>query len=160
MSENNQIDKMFKISYKVYIDRKEWPQDVIELLKNNNIKFGVWECNTLKKEYDDPPEELSYIAIDKELYQKIKRISEITGISMKDIACNELDHLLTDFIPEEPFIFLDTHLGIENIDNPIEILEQLKEIVNFGDKYFEALKTMDPVKYVKEWNTGHIKSNK
>ena len=33
MGEKNQIDKMFKNSYMIHIERKEFPKDVIDLLK-------------------------------------------------------------------------------------------------------------------------------
>lgn len=158
MSANNQNDEKIEISYSIYI--KEFPEELIKILQDHNIKFQVWENQELKEENYDPNEELPFVEINPEVYQKVKKISEITGISMKDMASNELDHLLTDHIPEEPFIFLDTHLGIENVKNPIEIIEQLKEIVNIDNRYFEALKTVDPIKYVKEWNTGCIKPNK
>lgn len=156
----HQKKDMFEISYMVHIERKKFPKKIIEILKKNNVNFGIWELYNQKAEYYDPEEEVPLVEIELELYQKLKKISEITGIPIEDMASNELNHLLTDFIPEDPFIFLDAHLGIENVKNPIEIIEQLKEIVNIGDKYFEALKIMDPVKYVKEWNTGRIKTNK
>lgn len=157
MSENNQKEEIIELSYSIHIE--EFPEELIKILQDNNIKFQVWKNQELKEEYYDPEEESPLVEIDKELYQKLKKISEITGIPLGDMASNELSHLLTDFIPEEPFIFLDIHLGIENVKNPIEIIEQLKEIVNIGDKHFETLRIMDPVKYVKEWNTGHIRPN-
>ena len=100
------------------------------------------------------------VEIDPELYQKLKKISEITGIPIKDMADNELDHILTDFLPDEPLIFLDKYLGIENVKDPIGIIEQLSQIINFGEKYIESLKTVDPIEYVKNWGNFLKKSNK
>lgn len=151
MSENNQIDEMCKISYLIHIEKKEYPKELIELLKKNNIEFEALQVMRLQKEYDDSPEELSYIALDNEIYNKLKKISEITGIPMGDMASNELEHMLTDTLPEIPLIFLDAHLGIENVENPFEMLEKMNEVINIGDKYLNWLKTQDPVKYVEEW---------
>ena len=157
--ENNQKVVKYDLVKEI---RTEYNQEILDWLKENHYKFKILKIKDLVpyQTKEEINEELPFVELDPELYQKLKKISEITGISMEDMASNELDHILTDFIPEEPFIFLDIHLGIENVKDPITIIEQLKEIINIGDKYFEALKTMDPVKYVKEWNTGRIKTNK
>ena len=151
MVKENQLDKMFKISYMINIERKEFPKDVIELLKKNNVKFGVWNLYNLKTEYEDSPDELSVISLDPENYNKLKKLSEITGIPMKDIVSAELGDFFYS-VGDIPIIFLDRHLGIDNIEKPIEMLEKMDKVINIGDKYLNWLKTQDLIKHVENWH--------
>jgi len=91
------------------------------------------------------------IEVELEIYQKLKKLSEITGISVEDIASAELGDFFYS-IGDIPVIFLDRHLGIKNIKNPIEMLEKMDEVINIGSKYLEELKTKDLVKYVEDWH--------
>ena len=152
MGEKNQIDKMSKNSYMIRIERKEFPKDVIDLLKKNNVKFRVWENRIFKKEFDDTPEELSVVYIDSEIYKKLKKVSEITGIPMEDIANTEIKGFLRDYVSDEPLIFLDKYLGFKNIKDPISIIEKLNDVVNISEEYIEWLKTIDLNAYVDNWN--------
>ncbi len=152
MGEKNQIDKMSKNSYMIRIERKEFPKDVIDLLKKNNVKFRVWENRIFKKEFDDTPEELSVVYIDSEIYKKLKKVSEITGIPMEDIANTEIEGFLRDHVSDEPLLFLDKYIGFKNIKNPISIIEKLNDVVNISEEYIEWLKTIDLNAYVDNWN--------
>ena len=51
-----------------------------------------------------------------------------------------------------PIIFLDRHLGIKNIKNPIGMLEQMNDIIKIAPKYLEELKNKDLVKHVENWH--------
>lgn len=96
-------------------------------------------------------EEVPLIAVEPEIYQKLKKLSEITGISVKDIASAELGDSFYS-IGDIPVVFLDRHLGIKNIKNPIEMLEKMDEVINIGSKHLEGLKTKDLIKHVKDWH--------
>ncbi len=149
-SKENPSDVMFKISYIIHIERKELPKDIIELLKKNNVKFETWKIRTLKKEYDNSPDELSCVSLNPEIYIKLKKLAIITGIPMEDIASKELGDFFNS-VGDIPVIFLDRHLGIENIENPLEMLEQMNTIINIGDKFLTFLKTQDLTEHVKKW---------
>ncbi len=151
MSQDNNKDKRkeFEISYSIYI--KEFPTDIITLLREKNVKFEVWENKELKKEYYDPKEEVPLIEVDKEIYEKLNKLSEITGILVEDIASRELGDFFYS-VGDYPVNFLDRHLGIENIENPIEMLSKMKDVINIPEKYLESLKTKeDLIKEIEEW---------
>ena len=159
MPENNQKVVKYDIVKEI---TTEYNPEIINWLKERNYKYKIETYRDFSpyQTKEEINEEYPLVEIDPELYQKIKKISEITGIPIKDMTSEELDHILTDFLPDEPLIFLDKYLGIENVKNPIEIIEQLKEIVNIGENYFEFLKTVDPIEYVKNWGNFLKKSNK
>ena len=95
MCSENQIDKMFKISYMVHIERKEYPKDAIELLKKNNVKFGIWKLFNQKEELENIPEENNKeetitISIPKELYNKVEELCKINNLDTNDKIINIL----------------------------------------------------------------------
>ena len=151
MAIENQRNKMFDISYMLLIESKASPKDIIELLKKNNVKFEAWKNYTLKKEYDDSPDDLSCVSLEPEIYNKLKKLSEITGIPIEDIVSAELGDFLYS-VGDQPLIFLDRHLGIENIEKPFEMLEKMNDVINIGESYLEQLKTQNLVKYVEKWH--------
>ena len=132
--------------------RVKYSPKLVKLLIENDIKYEKCKYKDYSpyqpKEYI---EEYPLISIDSELYSKLKKISEITGISIENIANNELGHFLKDDLTEEPLIFLDAHLGIKNIKDPLSIIEKLNEVVDIEIKYLEYLKTVDPIEYVEKW---------
>ena len=142
---------MFEISYVIHIERKESPNDIIELLKKHNIKFGIWKIKDFKIEFDEPYEELPLVTVEKELYNKLKKLSEITGIPVEDIASKELEDFFYS-VGDIPVIFLDRYLGIENIENPIEMLEKMNKVIDIRNKHLNWLKTQDLVEHVKKWH--------
>ncbi len=78
---------------------------------------------------------------------------------MKEIVSKTIgDFFYT--VGEIPVIFLDRHLGIENIENPIEMLEKMNDIIHIGDPHLNWLKTQDLIKYVTEWKHPLQKFNK
>ncbi|KKN63007.1 hypothetical protein LCGC14_0506470 [marine sediment metagenome] len=149
MAIDNPKEEMFEISYIIHIERKEFPNDIIKLLKEHNIKFEIWKNRILKKEYDNSPEELSCVSLDPEINNKLKKLSKITGISIENIVSAELGDFLYS-VGDQPLIFLDRHLGIENIEKPFEMLEKMNDIINIGESYLEQLKTQDLVKYTEK----------
>ncbi len=151
MSQDNNKDKRkeFEISYSIYI--KEFPTDIITLLREKNVKFEVWENKELKKEYYDPYEVVPLIEIDQDIYRKLNKLSEITRISVKDIASKELGDFFNS-VGDYPENFLDRHLGIENIEDPIGMLHKMKDLINIPEKYLKSLKTKeDLIKEVENW---------
>lgn len=148
--QNKQNENKVEISYSIHID--DFPEELIKILLEHNVKFQVWENHELKKEFDDTPEELPVVYIDLEIYNKLKKLCEITGISLEDIANTELKAFLSDNISDEPLIFLDKYLGFKNIKDPIPIIEKMNEVVNLGEDYVAWLKTIDLNAYVDNWN--------
>lgn len=98
-----------------------------------------------------PAFESPLIEVDPERYQKLKKLSNITGISIKDIVSIEMGDFFYS-VGDIPVIFLDRHLGIKNIKNPIGMLEQMNDIINIAPKYLEELKNKDLVKHVENWH--------
>lgn len=94
MSENTQNDEKFEMSYLIHIEKKEFPQKMIDLLKKNNVKFGVWKLYNLKAEYDIPEEnneeETITISIPKELYNKAEELCKINNLETNDKIINIL----------------------------------------------------------------------
>ena len=157
MSENkNKLrEEEFNITYLIEIPRtKEYPTEIADKLKKLNISFKVCKAYELKEEYDNDPDEiLPLISIDLELYKKLKKISEIIGCSIEDIANDELTTAFESSMQGEPLILLDSLIGIKNIENPYSIVEKLKDVLNISDDYLEWLKTVDPIKYVENWKS-------
>lgn len=148
MSQELQKDCKVELSYSIFIE--DLPQDLITYLKEKNIRFQVWQNRHILDD-EEIPEEYPLIPVDIEIFKKLQKISEITGISLKDMANEELTHLITDHIKDEPLIFLDTHLGIENIENPLNLIEQMKDLAGISDKFMTWLKDIDPIEYVNNW---------
>jgi len=115
MATENQIDKMFKISYMVHIERKEFPKDVIELLKKNNVKFGVWELYNQKEELENISEENNKeetitIYIPKELYNKVEELCKINNLDTNDKIIN----ILGDAVFSAEIDYEDGHKHVFN----------------------------------------------
>jgi len=94
------------------------------------------------------------IEIDESLFDKLKQISEISDISMKKMVNNEIKDLLYH-IAHDPAVFLDHFIGIENVENPMKIIKDLKPIVNISEDLIESLEGRGIVNYIKD-----IKSHK
>lgn len=52
MFKNTQNDENFEISYMIHISTKKYPHDLVKLLKEHKIKFGIWKMHNLKAEGD------------------------------------------------------------------------------------------------------------
>ncbi|MFW9872665.1 MAG: hypothetical protein ACFFG0_06140 [Candidatus Thorarchaeota archaeon] len=137
---DNQNEEMFKTLFE--IETKDYPKDVIDFMNKKNISFKAWKIHELKEDLAEIDEELPFVELNPELYQKVKKLSEITGISMEDIVSKELDDFLFS-VGDQIAIFLDRHLGIENIKNPIEMIRNLKELLHIPKRYIEALKNKE-----------------
>lgn len=117
----------------------------------NSVEFEMLKLLELKEGSYDPEEEVPLIEVETEIYQKLKKLSTITGIPIKDIASAELASFFYS-VGDIPVIFLDRHLGIENVKNPIEMLEKMDEVMKIGSEYIEELKTKDLIKHVEDWH--------
>ncbi|MFW9878788.1 MAG: hypothetical protein ACFFG0_37390 [Candidatus Thorarchaeota archaeon] len=137
MSENNQVKEEVNWSY--IIEFAEYPEEIIKLLKERKITFKAWKTHYLEEEFDDNDEELPFVELEPEIYQKVKKLSEITGISMEDIVSKELGDFFFS-VGDQIAIFLDRHLGIENIKNPIETIRNLQDLFNIPKRYVKSLK--------------------
>lgn len=122
MSENNQNDEKIEISYSIYI--KEFPEELIKILQEHNIKFQVWENQELIDKDYDLDEELTFVELDQELYNKLKMVSDLTGLPMEDMVNKEVEHLLYDVMADQPVAFLD-----EFFDNVslLDFIERISE---------------------------------
>lgn len=163
MSENT--EKLHKYTenngYMITIKKAPGIEKILDnlrtLFKQNSVEFEMLRMWQLKKEFRDPEEEASFIEIESEIYMKLKKLSAITGIPIKDIASAEFGDFFNS-VGDIPVIFLDRHLGIENIKNPKEMLEKMDEVINIGSKYLEILKAKDLIKHVEVWHNP-LKSN-
>jgi len=146
--DNKTIESKIRISYKIFSDCSK---KLINFLKDNKIKFQTWQLKELA-ELDDlePSEESAFVEVEPEIYQRVKKLSEVTGIPVETIVSSELGDFFNS-VGDIPVIFLDRHLGIKNIKKPIEMLEKMDDIINIGSEYLEDLKTMDLVKHVENW---------
>lgn len=159
------IGKQHKnIEYPEYLITIKNVPGIEKILKNlrkffiqNSVEFEMLRCLGLKEGSYDSEEEASLIEVESEIYQKLKKLSAITGIPIKDIASAELGSFF-ESVGDIPVIFLDRHLGIENVKNPIEMLEKMDEVMKIGSEYIEELKTKDLVKHVENWHNP-LKSN-
>jgi len=102
---------------------------------------------------------MTLIEVVPEIYQKLEKLSNITKIPIKDIASAELGEFFYS-IGAIPIIFLDRHLGIKNIKNPISMLEKMNEFIDIRQEYIELLKTKDLVKHIKDWYNPLKKTKK
>jgi len=135
--DNKTIESKIRISYKIFSDCSK---KLINFLKDNKIKFQTWQLKELAEPDDlEPSEESAFVEVEPEIYQRVKKLSEVTGIPV------------FNSVGDIPVIFLDRHLGIKNIKKPIEMLEKMDDIINIGSEYLEDLKTMDLVKHVENW---------
>jgi len=96
-------------------------------------------------------QEYPLVEVESEIYQRLKKLSTITGIPIETIVSKELGDFFYS-VGDIPIIFLDRHLGIENIKNPIEILEKMTEVIDIQQEYIEQLKAKDLVKHVEDWH--------
>jgi len=141
---------------KKFIENKEirikYTPKIIESLKQNRILFEVLKIISHSEDAKArAPEELSYVPIDKDVFEKLKHVCKITNIPMKEIITEEIRQLLDGFIRENPLVFLNSFIGIENIEDPIAIVRKLKSVVNIPDDWMKELETTDPIEYVKKW---------
>lgn len=149
MSEKNQLLAESKISY--VIETEEYPEGIIKMLKEKGISFKALKIHNLKQTQEEIDELIPLVEIDLELYQKLNKLSEITGIPVKEIISKEFEVFFFS-IGDQIAIFLDHHLGIENIKNPIEIIRNLKDLLNISERYLDSLKKKDDLlKEIGEW---------
>ncbi|MHA1291371.1 MAG: hypothetical protein ACTSQJ_01735 [Promethearchaeota archaeon] len=141
--------------YMITINKVPGIEKILDKLRmffiQNSAEFEMLRVLGLKEGSFDPEEEVPLIEVEPEIYQKLKKLSTITGIPIKNIASAEFVSFF-DSVGDIPVIFLDRHLGIENVKNPIEMLEKMDEVMNIGSKYIEVLKTKDLVKHVENWH--------
>jgi len=123
-----------------------------KVLEKNKIPFTIEEITSLPEAKEEITKEFPLVSINEELYQKLKQLSEITGISLEDIANEEFEHFINDYIKDSPFHFLDNFLGIENVKDPLSVVKKIKDIANISEDFIEYLKNMDPIQYVKDPN--------
>jgi len=145
--DNKTTEGEIKIRYDIHLKCSE---KALKLLKENNIKFQVWKLHELDDDDYDPYEESPLIEVESEIYQKLKKLSEVTGIPMENIVSTEMADFFNS-VGDIPVIFLDSHLGIKNIKNPIEMLEKMDDIIHIGPEYLKDLKNADLVKHVECW---------
>ena len=134
------------------IETKKYPEEVIKILKEKNISFDITKIHDLTKESNVQEEEIPLIEIDLKIFRKLKKLLEITGIPIEDIANTEIKGFLRDHVSEEPLIFLDKYLGFKNVKDPISVIEKLNDVVNISEEYIEWLKSIDLNAYVDDWN--------
>lgn len=141
--------------YMITINKVPGIEKILDKLRmffiQNSVEFETLRVLGLKEGSYDPEEEVPLIEVESEIYQKLNKLTKITGISIKDIASKELGDFFYS-VSDIPLIFLDRHLGIRNIKNPIEMLEKMNKFIDIRQDYIESLKTKDLVKYVNDWH--------
>lgn len=150
MSENNQ--KVIKYDLIKEI-KTEYKQEIVNWLKDNHYNYKVCEYKdfTPYETKEQTEEVFPLIEVEKESYEKLNKLSEITGIPVKNIASKELGDFFNS-VGDYPENFLDRHLGIENIEDPIGMLHKMKDLINIPEKYLKSLKTKeDLIKEVENW---------
>ena len=121
-------------------------------------KIKVINKMTEKIEPEVDQDKKIQIDIDPKIFQKLEKLSNVTGIPKNDIVSGQMKDFFYS-VGDIPVIFLDRHLGIKNIKNPIEMLEKMKDIINIPPAYLEELKTKDLVKHVENWHNPLKKTN-
>ncbi|MFW9973225.1 MAG: hypothetical protein ACFFDF_23780 [Candidatus Odinarchaeota archaeon] len=150
MSENNQNEDVFDVSYEIHVN--DLSKEVIKFLKEHNIPFQAWRIYNLKEKYNSPDEEIPLVEVDTKIYQKLLKLSEITGIPIKKIVSEEFKTFFFS-VGDQIAVFLDRHLDIRNMENPIKIIRNLKDLLKISDFYLESLKTKeDLIKEIDEFN--------
>ena len=94
--------------------------------------------------------EYPVVPIDEELYQKLNQVSEITGIPVKKMVDNELGDLITNFIGDDPFLFIDCYLDIKKVKDPIALVKKLQPIANIPESLIIEFEDIDPKDYIKK----------
>lgn len=154
-------DKIIEIKGDKYrVSRKilsNYDAEIKKRLDELKIHYELWEVVRAIEDKEEIECECPVIPIDKEIYSKLKKICEITGISMKTIATDEFTTLLFDHIAENPIVFLDMYLGIKNIRDPISIVRKLKPVVDISEKYMEEIENTDPMFWINRYNSFKYK---
>ena len=150
----NYQDKTIKINgIKCKVDfsiRTKFASEVVDYLKQNKIAYQVLETETFIEDPEDTIKEQAYVPIAKDLYDKLVRVCEITGIPLEQIINAEIGTLLNDHAREDPIYFLENFLGIENVKDPIAIARKLQPILNIPESWIKNLEQVDPVQYIKK----------
>jgi len=134
-----EIEEINGIKYKIERQiRLKYTPEIINLLKKHKIPFEAHKNKSLLED-EISYETLPLVEIDKELYDKLKQISEITGISMKKIIDYEIKDILYNQLTDDPMAFLDRFIGIENIKDLMAIIRKFKTIVDIPDRLMKAL---------------------
>jgi len=148
-NQDQETNKNFIENYEI---RTQYTPKIIESLKQNRIPFEVLKIISHSEDAKARvPEELSYVPIDNDVFEKLKQVCDITKIPMGEIITEEIRQILDGFIRENPLVFLNSFIGIENIEDPISIVRKLKPVVNIPDDWMKDLETTDPIDYVKKW---------
>ena len=114
MSQNKQENQ---IKYDLIQGIKtEYNQEIIDFLKEKGYKFHTFQTKDLTpyQTKKDIEQELSFVEIKQDFYDKLKMISELTAISIKSMVNNSL-HDFFHNIAEQPEMFLEGYFGTLNL---------------------------------------------
>lgn len=124
-------------------------EEVIKFLEKHRIPYEEYTIIHLPEVKEEKDNHSPLVEIDKDIYNKFKKITEITGIQIEKIINTELDDAITCFIRDDPFSFLDRYIGLENIENPMTFIYKMKEIAEIPDDLIEYLeKIEEPLKHI------------
>ncbi len=142
-------DLKYKIEYNIIL---EYSPETVKLLEKHKVPCTVGKTNIIIEDEDEITKEFPLVPIDEELYHKLKQISEITGISVKEIISAEIKGLLFDHVAENPYVFLENFDVYETLKDPLSIVRKMQPIVNISESDMEELEKTDPIEYLKKWN--------
>ena len=94
----------------------EYNQEIIDFLKEKGYKFHTFQTKDLTpyQTKKDIEQELSFVEIKQDFYDKLKMISELTAISIKSMVNSSL-HDFFHNIAEQPEMFLEGYFGNLNL---------------------------------------------
>lgn len=143
----------------IRICTKDYSKEVFNFMEEKKIPFKAWKIHQFKEEFNNIDEDLNLIEVDPDIYQKLKKLSEITGIPIGAIVSMEMGDFFFS-VGDNPVIFLNRHLRIENIENPIEMLKIMKDLIHIPENYLESLKSReDLIREIEMWKNP-LNSNK
>jgi len=91
--DNKSIENQIEISYDIHLKCSE---KTINLLKENNVKFQVWENHELKdlqelnEEDHEPLEKMIFVSIPEKLYNELDKLCKINNLNTDEKIINLL----------------------------------------------------------------------
>ncbi len=122
----------------------------MKFLEKHKIPCTVGKTKILIEDEEEITKEFPLVSIDEELYQKLKCVSEITGIPVEKMVDRELGDMITNFIGDQPFSFIDCYLDIKKVKDPIALVKKLQPIVNIPERLIIEFEKIGPKDYIKK----------
>lgn len=140
------------VKYRVlYEIRCKYEPKIKDLLKQNKLPFEILPIiSQIEDEGGCESDNPFYVPIEEDLSNKLCQISEITGIPVKEMVDTEIGDLITNFIGDDPFFFIDCYLDIKKVKDPIALVKKLQPIANIPERLINDFEDIDPKDYIKK----------